>query len=553
MCRSCFRLASLLLCLAGIAFAQAPVDPAVQDEETLKQEKLATDDAGLLQFFRDRTLTEARRTKIVGLLAKLGDDDFDVREQAVKDLLAEGSAASGLLRQAIAARDADIEVVRRAERILETQKAPGSQVTAAAARLLGKKKPAGSAATLLTFLPFAEDESVVEALRSAVTSVAVRDGIADQAVTAALDDQLPLRRGMAAEALIRGVSAEQRLALRKFLTDPAPEVRLRAALAFVDKKDKDAVPVLIGLLADMSQDQSWEAEEMLCRLAGEETPKTALGHDAASRKKCSDAWQQWWAKSGPTLDLTKLDQAQPVLGYTLLVLIDPNTGIGKVVELDRENKARWQVPNLQYPVDAQVIRNDRVLIAEYNNGRVTERNFKGEILWQQQVQSPINVQRLPNGHTFIACHNQLLVVDHAGKEQFRHDRPNHDIMTAVRLRDGQFFFITNGGLGTRLDARGNLAKSFPVGQVHQFGGLDVLANGRLLIPQVSGAKLAEVDGDGKTHWTAAMTQPTAAVRLANGNTLAASFNQQKVVELDPAGKQLSEFRPDGRPWKVRRR
>ncbi|MBL8793090.1 MAG: PQQ-binding-like beta-propeller repeat protein [Planctomycetia bacterium] len=553
MLRAWFRLACLLLCLAGLASAQAPVDPAQQDEETLKQEKLATDDAALLQFFRDRTLSDARRAKILAMLTRLGDDDFDVREQATKDLLAEGSAANGLLRQAIAARDTDVEIVRRAERILETQKAPGSHVSAAAARLLGKKKPPGSAAALLAYQPFAEDESVVEALRAAVIAVALRDGQPDPAITAALEDKLPARRGLAAEALIRGGSPEQRAHLRKFLTDAEAEVRLRAGLAFVEKKEKDAVPVLIALLADLPQDQSWEAEEMLCRLAGEDMPKTALGSDAASRKKCSEAWQQWWMKNEPTLDLARLDQAQPVLGYTLLVLIDPNTGIGKITELDRENKARWQIPNLQYPVDAQVVRNDRVLIAEYNNGRVTERNFKGEILWQQQVQSPINVQRLPNGHTFIACHNQLLVVDHAGKEQFRHDRPNHDIMTAVRLRDGQFFFVTNGGLGTRLDARGNVAKTFPAGQVHQFGGLDVLPNGRLLIPQVSGGKIVEVDADGKTVWNAALTQPTAAVRLANGNTLAASFNQQKVVELDPTGKQLSEFRPDGRPWKVRRR
>jgi hypothetical protein len=126
-------------------------------------------------------------------------------------------------------------------------------------------------------------------------------------------------------------------------------------------------------------------------------------------------------------------------------------------------------------------------------------------------------------------------------------------MSAIRLRDGQFFFITNGGLGIRIDGTGKEIKSFATGYVHQFSGMDVLPNGKLLVPQVSTGKVTEFDLDGKTSWSAPFQQATSATRLPNGNTLVASFNSQKVIEMDSTGKTVSTISPDGRPWKARKR
>jgi hypothetical protein len=66
--------------------------------------------------------------------------------------------------------------------------------------------------------------------------------------------------------------------------------------------------------------------------------------------------------------------------------------------------------------------------------------------------------------------------------------------------------------------------------------------------------VVEVDREGKTIWTATVTLPYMATRLANGNTLVTSQGS-KVVELDRNGKQIREI-TDGnnlRPYKANRR
>jgi hypothetical protein len=310
--------------------------------------------------------------------------------------------------------------------------------------------------------------------------------------------------------------------------------------------------VLIDLLKSLPPERAWPAEELLCRLGGEGTPQVPLGADAASRLKCRDAWAAWWAKNEASVDLARLDEAQRLLGFTVLTLMD-NNGVGKVVELGVDGKPRWTITGLQYPVDARVVRQDRVLIAEYNGQRVTERDFKGEIKWEKRVAVPITAQRLANGQTFIACQNQLLIVDQAGKELLQVQRPNHDVVAATRLRDGQMLVITNRGIAVRLDAAGKELKSFNVGQVNQFVGMDVLPNGKVLVPQTWANRVVELDADGKTGWSANVPNPTSAQRLPNGNTLVASFNTQRVVEVDAAGKVVKEFPPEARPWKAWRR
>jgi hypothetical protein len=58
------------------------------------------------------------------------------------------------------------------------------------------------------------------------------------------------------------------------------------------------------------------------------------------------------------------------------------------------------------PRDAQVLPGQRVLVAELN--RVTERDPRGKILWEKQLQQPLSVQRLRNGNFFITCPTQLI-------------------------------------------------------------------------------------------------------------------------------------------------
>ena len=59
--------------------------------------------------------------------------------------------------------------------------------------------------------------------------------------------------------------------------------------------------------------------------------------------------------------------------------------------------------------------------------KVTERDLKGNVIWQRQMNgNPHNVQRLPNGHTFITTNTQMVEVDRNGKTVWRHEVPDYN-------------------------------------------------------------------------------------------------------------------------------
>src|SRR4029077_9522767 len=119
----------------------------------------------------------------------------------------------------------------------------------------------------------------------------------------------------------------------------------------------------------------------------------------------------------------------------------------------------WKFDVQGYPVDAQIVKvngAERVLVAEYNlpptqGGRVSERDFKGEVKWEKNVGgNPIGVQRLANGNTFVVMQNRLVELDRNGNEAFTMNRVNHDIFRARKLRNGEVVYVTNSGAFTRI-------------------------------------------------------------------------------------------------------
>ena len=86
------------------------------DVKLLQDAGVKTDGPGLVEFFRKQTVSEEQRREVGKLIKQLGDDDFEVRENATKKLTALRHAAAPALRQARNQRD--VEVVRRAEQCL---------------------------------------------------------------------------------------------------------------------------------------------------------------------------------------------------------------------------------------------------------------------------------------------------------------------------------------------------------------------------------------------------------------------------------------------------
>jgi hypothetical protein len=257
------------------------------------------------------------------------------------------------------------------------------------------------------------------------------------------------------------------------------------------------------------------------------------------------------------------------LGYTLVVertftrivngkRIPPGW---QVMEVDRNNVVRWKFNLNTYPVHAEVVGHDRVLVAEFTGNRVSEYDFKGNIKWQQAVNgNPLGVQRLPNGNTFVVLQNRLLELDIKGNTVYQYDRPMFDIFRGRKLRDGDVVFITAQGVLTRIDPRANnkVKHTFNIGAVgSQFGSFEVLPNGHYLIPAYATQQVVEFDARGDMKWHInvgkLVPRPTSVQRLPNGNVLLSSQLSNRVVEIDRNGEAQWTHNADGQVFMAHRR
>src|SRR5205823_2190738 len=129
------------------------------------------------------------------------------------------------------------------------------------------------------------------------TALGTHAGGPNAQLVKALGDALSVRRAVAAEVLCHARAGRLPPELFRLLKDPQPLVRLRVALALADRKEAEAVAALIALLTELPADQARQAEDYLLSLAEDQAPKAALGADAAARKKCGQAWADWWKAS----------------------------------------------------------------------------------------------------------------------------------------------------------------------------------------------------------------------------------------------------------------
>jgi HEAT repeat protein len=542
---------------------RAEREAMVAEERLLQRLRVPVDGPGLLAYLRSCTLVPQDVQPVAALIRQLGDEDFALREKAHAQLLTYGPRALKFLRQA--EQDRDPERRQRAVALrqqIEERTDPAVQL--AVIHLLGVRRPQGAVEALLNYLPQVDNETVQEEIFQALSRLALREGQIAPALRAALHDPQPLRRAAAAVALAAVPAALAEV--RALLHDPDPLVRTQVALTLVRHADpqvgRSAVPVLIQLLAEAPAEYLDRLESVLRQLAPQ-GPEELSSSDPAARQAAVRAWSTWWQQHQDKVDLARLRQPPPLLGYTVFVqqAHRPHNGflrmVGEVVEVDAQGKERWRCTLDGFPVDVRVLGNDRLLLTEYHQRRITERDFQGRILWQYQVPSPmlpLSAQRLANGRTFIVSQNRLLEVDRQGREVWSYERaPN--IFRACKLPSGQVVFITAQGRCVWLDPRSQQEiRSFPVGPVgHLFGSIDVTPTGHVLVPFLSQNQVVEYDRNGKVvrQWDTPM--PNAVMALSNGHLLVSSLNTRQIVELNRQGQVVWSHVSDGQQIFVARR
>ena len=537
--------------------------PTADDEPARKQRGEAwaawwkkVDGVGLLEEFRSRSLTTAQKTEVTEMIRKLGDGNYRVREKTVNDLVAMGAKVLADLR--VAAKDPDGERAKRAADCIDRiNRADGKRVPIGSARLVAMRRPPDAAEALLGFAPYADDDDAMlsEIRLALVRLVRLPNGNVEPALLKALEDPIALRRAMAVEAVARLEDPSVREAVKKKYRDTDLLVRQAAGVALVSQGEKDAVGVLISLLGELPVDKSWPTQDLLHQIAGENAPLEAPGETPAEREKYRKAWATWWQANEAKIDLAKLHSSPSYLGYTLVIEVGGNS-TGRVAEINRDGKVRWQIPNLKYPVDAFVLPGERVLVTEWDGNRVSEYDFRGNLLWEKKnlTGRATNAQRLVNGNTFICTTSELLEVTREGKEVVK--IPVTQGLTAgYKAANGDLICIRNDGQIARYDSSGKELKIFPSNRDTSWtSGIDLTRNGNILVSQPSPKqKVTEFTAEGKVVREWNTTNVTTATKLLSGGILVASHGGRNVIEYDLSGKQVWEYKSEFNVFRAKRR
>jgi len=289
-------------------------------------------------------------------------------------------------------------------------------------------------------------------------------------------------------------------------------------------------------------------------VAGDKSPKQPSDCDTPKAKRnYRQEWEAWWKDASEKADLKKVDFEEASRNYTLVGLYgytDKKQYTGRVLEMDKDGKEKWKMDGLLYPVYACKTKRDRILVAEHNGNKVTERDTKIDdvnknIVWKKEnVSQPLACERLPNGNTLIVARNEMLEVDGKGNTVRSVNRNgNYDIVTAGRHKDGSYTLITTNTTIIRYDASFKQLNSVSLNRYLSYTtGLkcSYLPKGGLVLPDYGSQMLREYDADGKELTTIKATYPTAVTKLTNGNYVYLSrAGNQGIHEIDAKGNSVS--------------
>jgi HEAT repeat protein len=562
------RCAAILLVLAVVVplRGQTPSLPTVEsivgprlprvsaEVELLRRAGVGTEPAALLELLRNYSRIDIDLARLEELMRRLGDEDYERREKAARELVSLGRPALSRLRKA-RDDDEDAEVRRLAAHcVREIEKSLNRDVAFAAVRQLIAQPVPGTAEVLLAYLPDADAETA-ETIFFALQTVAVHDGRVDPVLRAALTDAAPLRRSAAALVLGRRGTDDDRAAVRQLLTDRDAEVRLRTAQGLLAGRDSAALPTLIALLDARSIEIAWQAEELLRWTAGRAAPDVSGDFtDDKAVRKCQEAWASWLRENhSPDWDAVFRDYRRP--GLVVVTTADLVTVVGC------DGKARHTLRTPDSVLDTQLVPGPRFLTVEMTNdgNRVRLRNLRGQEVWIHRTpgtEDYMACQILANGHFFLASDEGFGELAATGEEIFYVEHTDEmPLIDAVRFRSGRVF-CTNGPQLVEHDVvTGRVLRRVLLPNARRGTSqtrLHTVPGGDLLVTLLNGNKIMQLGPDFQPVWEVPVFRPTSAEPLPSGNLLVSTSHlENRIIELTRDGATVWEASARARIGRVR--
>jgi hypothetical protein len=282
--------------LLGLAFGVS-LQPLYSEELSTERELLKT--AGfnpantqtLIPLFKGRSSSIPAKANIEKLIAQLINGNPEEKLAAKKDLICMGDYVISTLKKA-SGEILDPASEKNLKDCIELLEGKGSEnLISSALKVIASEGKTESSEVLFAYLPFAAEEILRNECESTLRALFTTSGTVFEKT---LTDPNPYKRAVAAEILVRKGNPKQISMAKSLLNDTSSLVRTRLVLAFLEQKDRIAMPTALKLLSSDSKDTSTLIETALVTLAGELAIQGPKNDDSISRSINQAAWGGWW-------------------------------------------------------------------------------------------------------------------------------------------------------------------------------------------------------------------------------------------------------------------
>ncbi len=285
--------------LLGLAF-WVSLQPLFSQELSTERELLKTagfnpaNTQSLIPLFKGRSSSIPANANIEKLTAQLINGNPEEKLAAKKDLICMGDYVISTLKKA-SGEILDPASEKNFKDCIELLEGKGSEtLISSALKVIASEGKAESSEVLFAYLPFAAEEILRNECESTLRVLFTTTTTSGIVFERTLTDPNPYKRAVAAEILVRKGNPKQISMAKSLLNDTSSLVRTRLVLAFLEQKDRIAMPAALKLLASDSKDTSSLIETALATLAGELAIQGPKNDDSISRSINQAAWAGWW-------------------------------------------------------------------------------------------------------------------------------------------------------------------------------------------------------------------------------------------------------------------
>ena len=248
----------------------------------------------LIPLFKTRSSSIPAKENIEKSIFLLLKGTQEEKLTAKKDLICMGDFAISALKKT-SAENIDPASEKNIKDCFELLEGTGADsIISSALKVLAAEGKAEATEVLFDYLPFAAGENLRSECESALNSLFLTSALNRTTFEKKITDSNPYKRAVASEILVRQGNPNQITMARILLNDPSSIVRSRLVIAYLEKKDRTALPAAFKLLASDSKEISSAIETTLTTLAGEWAIQGPKNDDLFSRNINQAAWSAWW-------------------------------------------------------------------------------------------------------------------------------------------------------------------------------------------------------------------------------------------------------------------